>query len=228
MTKKLLNVSPKFDKPTEVCTLWNEKFLERCKTHNPPIITSLLGEDATPVMFMGNLEESDIIVFFDHGIESALIGHNKSKLITIKDADKLKGKKVFAMACLSAKELGVEAYHKGAKEYWGSLESLGFTMEDHELFGEVFVEGAYQRFCEDRPIEEVYQNMINHFEEQKSKTDNPWTKMWLQSNAEMWVVWYQDNIPLPIPEKGLWEKFISWLKKIFGLDVKIDPGMSLV
>jgi hypothetical protein len=227
-TTKLLNVAPKFDTPTEVSFEWNKDFVEKCSTHNPPsVITSLLESKAEPIGFKNQLKDHNVLVVFDHGTESAILGQNKSKLLTIKEAGLLKDKKVFAMACLTAKELGVEAYHRGCKEYWGAIEPLGFTLEDAHLFGEVFIEGATKRFCQDIPINEVYMSMIEHFNTQIAKTSNPWSKIWLQKNAEIWVVWYDDNEPERLAPKGLWRRFVEWFREGLELDIR-DTGFQLV
>ena len=229
-TTKLLNVAPRFDQPTEISYKWNQDFIEKytqCGNDCASEITNLLEHEAEPYRFKSKLRDHNVVVIFDHGIENALIGQNKSKLITVKEAGLLKGKRVFAMACLTAKGLGVEAYHKGCPEYWGAIEPLGFTLEDQHLFGEVFVEGATKRFCENVSIEEVYISMLEHFNAQIAKTSNPWSKMWLQKNAEIWVVWYEDNEPEKLPPKNMWTRFKGWFKELLQLDVR-DTGLQLI
>ena len=127
------------------------------------------------------------------------------------------------MACLSAKGLGKKAYEEGCPEYWGAMEAITFTIDDAHLFGEVYIDGAYARFGEGKSIEEVYNSMREHFLSQMEKTNNPWTKIWLQKDHDIWVVWHEGNPPEPNPEppqSSWWIRLWEWVKSLFGLDVK--------
>jgi len=219
MTEKILNVAPEFDTATEYSFSWNQDFLKKASEYNPePEITSLLKGDANKSRFKDELEDNDILIFFDHGNKDVLIGQNKVALLTSSDAHLLNGKKVYTMACLSAQELGKEAFKKGCLEYWGATESIGFTIEDQHLFGEVFVEGAYKRFIEGESIEDVMEQMKNHFTTQIGETKNPWTKIWLQKDSDIWVCWYAKNPPPEEKPLTWWEQFIKWLRRLIGLE----------
>ena len=219
MSEKILNVAPKFDTATEYSFEWNQDFLERSSHHNPePNITNLLEGEASKSRFREELEDNDILIFFDHGNTDVLIGQNRVALLTSSEAHLLNGKKVYTMACLSAKELGKEAFKQGCLEYWGATEPIGFTIDDQHLFGEVFVVGAYQRFIEGESIEEVMDQMKRLFTTQMEKTTNPWTKIWLQKDSDIWVCWNPNNPPEEEKPLSWWEKLIKWLKRLIGLE----------
>ena len=214
MSEKILVFAPKFDTATEYSYSWAEQFIDKIDDIPTLEYTTLLENTAIKSNFDQNMPYHDILVFFDHGIEDALIDQNVTRMVSTKTVGKLTGKKVFAMACLSALELGALAYHTGCLEYWGAVESIGFTLVDAHLFGEVFVEGAYQRFIEEKLIDEVMTNMKNHFDVQKTKTTNPWTKIWLERDKNMWVCWHAGNEPQKPKELTWWEKLIELIKEL--------------
>lgn len=214
MSDKLLVFAPRFDTATEYSYAWAEDFINKIKDDPSVDYESLLGSSATRDNFNSKMPYKDVLVFFDHGNKNCLFAQNAKRLIYRGNIGCLAGKKAFTMACLSALELGALAYHTGCTEYWGAVESIGFTLVDADLFGEVFVDGAYERYIEEKPITEVYDNMINHFDAQKEKTDNPWTKIWLEKDKDMWRCWYCDNPPEKPRDLNLWEKLIELIMEI--------------
>ena len=65
----------------------------------------------------------DVVIFACHGKETLLTGYNYQPVIKACENDHLLGgKKVDAISCLTAKELGVSAINKGALVYIGFLE----------------------------------------------------------------------------------------------------------
>jgi len=218
MTEKLLVVAPRFDTATEYSFDWAGDFLKIIEDNPNVEYSALLKDMATKRNFDQFMPLHDILIFFDHGIKDALIGQGLEKLVTNVTAGKFAGKKVFTMACLSALELGKYAYHSGCLEYWGATESIGFTLVDADLFGEVFVQGAYERFVLGLPIEEVMENMQNHFVEQMDKTTNPWTKVWLQKDKDMWVCWHEGNKPETPKAISLIQKIINAILNFLGIN----------
>ena len=207
---KILNVAPRFDDATNYSFEWNQAFLDKVADLGVDgKITMLLEDDAIKSKFREFIGEHDTLLFFDHGIDNRLVGQGGVTIVSTADAQYLDGKQVFAMACLSAKGLGPKAINEGAIEYWGAVESIGFTLEDAWLFGEVFIDGAYSRFIEKMSIDDVLQNMKDHFDLQKTKTDNPWTKVWLQKDKDMWIVLQEGDVPPP--EKSWLEKLWKWI-----------------
>ncbi len=227
---KILNFAPRFDTATEYSYEWNNNLL--AKFPSDENITSLLDLNATKSKYLNEIEDHDVFIFFDHGIDDGLIDQHRRKFLYLGNADTLKGKRVYTMACLSAKELGKKAYHEGCLEYWGATDAITFTIDDAHLFGEVFVDGAYARFGEGKSIEEVYKLMREHFISQKLRASNPWTKIWLQKDHDMWVVWHKGNPPPnPEPPKPWWVRLWKWLKDLIGLEPMeekwFDPIMCL-
>jgi hypothetical protein len=79
----------------------------------------------------------DLVVFYDHGDEESLIGADGGPCLDVDNAALLAGREVYTLACLSAKRLGVEAWRKGCKAYWGYVEEFGFTLDELDAFEEL-------------------------------------------------------------------------------------------
>jgi len=191
---KCLFVAPRSDEATEYSFSWASKLLT--KIGNSLNLIKLLQNDAVYFKMNQYINSVTSMIFFDHGNEECLVGQDGFAFMDMDDTSELKDKKVYTMACLSAKKFGAEAYNKGCKEYWGAVEAIGFTLEEADLFGDVYIEGAYKRFVENKSIEETYQSMQDHFDQQKTIAVNPWTKIWLQKDKDMWVVWHSGNPPI--------------------------------
>ena len=215
----MLGIAPRFDSATECSFSWFLKFLAEYNKSPPKPIKSLTENDAVRKNVLVELPNVESIIFFDHGMETALIGQDKNAVINTGDVQKLSGKKVYTMACLSAKVLGVEAYKNGCKEYWGAVESIGFTPQYADLFGEVYIQGAVGRFRDNIPIEENMKKMKDHFMANIEKTSDPWTKIWLQKDHDMWVCYHEGNPPSDQPEvpKSWLQIIIDFLNWLIGL-----------
>ncbi|GAF81863.1 unnamed protein product [marine sediment metagenome] len=216
---KILVFAPRFDTATEYSFEWGKDLIGKFSED----ITTLLEADATQRNYLKGIPGHDVFIFFDHGIDDGLIDQNMRKFVNMGNVDTLKDKRVYTMACLSAKVLGVKAYHEGCLEYWGATDAITFTIDDAHLFGEVFVDGAYARFGEGKSIDEVFQSMREHFILQKTKTNNPWTKIWLEKDRDMWIVWHAGNPPPePEPPKPWWVRLWEWLKDLLGFNAMED------
>jgi len=189
----MVNISPSYDSPTEYSRSWNQKLLETELGDNIDI--NLIGDDATRENFVSAIDGTPRVIHFGHGSENALIGQNSELIVDSGKALELKDKKVYTMSCLSAKVLGVEAYKRGCKEYWGAIEPIGFVPEEDELFGEVYNLGAYQRFYEKLPIKDVLKNMEDKFNENMDKAVDPWTRVWLRADRDSWRCWSDETPP---------------------------------
>jgi len=183
------------------------------------IVKSLTEEEATSPKFNEFIPSCDFLIFYDHGVEDGLIaqpdvmGGPASYLIHKSEAHKLKNKSVYTMACLSAKELGIEAYKEGCKEYWGAVEAIGFVPAEGHLFEEIYNMGVYQRFYEERTIEEVLANMKRKFNENIYLARNPWSRVWLRKDRDSWRCWSDQTPPTEEDTECFFRKLVV---KCFG------------
>lgn len=76
--------------------------------------------------------------FFNHGSRDVLWGNVNQPVIDLDNVGLLRGREVFASACLSGKVLGVEAYMKGCKAYFGYRDVVIYTSDVLDVFREAF------------------------------------------------------------------------------------------
>lgn len=206
-----LVVAPKFDPATEYSHAWAMRLL-----YEDGFKTDYLLDEfgATKDSFDVNwpILDPDVLIFYDHGNETGLIANPEEgsdrieHLLHISKVHKLKNKAVFAMACLSAKEFGLEAYKAGCNEYWGAVESIGFTPADEEMFGEVFNLGVVKRFQDGLSIKDTLKVMEEKFNENIDKATNPFTKTWLRKDRDMWRCWSDETPPTEEETKCFFRK----------------------
>lgn len=209
----MLDVAPRFDDATEYSFDWNESLVQDLSRHFPEM--ELLFKDyALRKNFEPSVPNHDIVIFYDHGNETSLIEQGgNGAILDLDNIDLVKGKAVYTMACLSAKELGVKAWQKGCLEYWGAKEVIGFTPDDHELFKECYNLGVIWRFVERQPIKTCLTAVKNRFTMNMDKTDDPWAKTWLRYDRDNWVCW-SDETP---PDDNISDCFFRRLSvRIFG------------
>ena len=219
----MVNISPSYDVPTEYSRGWNQKLLET--KLGDSVDVNLIGDDATRENFASAINDTGRVIHFGHGSKNALIGQNNEPIIDLDKVMELKDKKVYTMSCLSAKNLGIEAYKSGCKEYWGAIEPIGFVPEEHELFGEIYNMGAYQRFYEKRPIKEVLKNMEDKFNENIDKAEDPWTRVWLRADRDSWKCWSDETPP---PREMTDCMFRGLAVKLFGCTGWKIPNLSMI
>jgi len=145
---KALICRPKFDSATEYTFAFADEILEWCQQAGIEV-TELAEEDAVRPAVENALERfnPEIFVFYDHGDKDALIGQDGKAVIDIKNCDRLAGKEVFTLACLSAKDLGPEVWRKGGT-YWGYTEVVSFATDSLPEFQEAFNCGFHYRWLE--------------------------------------------------------------------------------
>jgi hypothetical protein len=65
---------------------------------------------------------------------------DEESIIDLSSLDRLARMHVYCMNCLSGKGLGTHAVSKGVLEYWGYVDSVAFTTEAIDAFGEAFID----------------------------------------------------------------------------------------
>jgi hypothetical protein len=131
----ILNIAPRFDDATEYSFRWNRRLMAEV----PGEKVELLEGDAVRAKVEEKLRslKPGLVVFYDHGDVDRLVGNDGAPCIDLDNASLLDGAEVYTMACLSARELGVEAWRRGCGAYWGYVEEFGFTVDDMEMFEEL-------------------------------------------------------------------------------------------
>lgn len=146
---KAVLVRPRFDEATQYTFGFAQEILELCQQAGIEVVELAEGDAVKEKVEEELRKGADTLIFYDHGNESALIGQDEQSVIDLGNCHYLSEKEVYTLACLSAKELGVEIWrHKG--KYWGYTEVVGFTTDALPEFKEasncgftyIFIEGA--------------------------------------------------------------------------------------
>jgi hypothetical protein len=141
-------VHPKFDDVTQYSDGWAQEIVDILKDKGL-LVADLGGREVTRAEVEEALDEHPeaYVGFWNHGNEDCLWGSKAEKVFDLQNSDRLAGKEVFTMACLSAKELGKEVWSKGGT-YWGYTEAFSFTTDSLVEFQEAANCGFHYRFLE--------------------------------------------------------------------------------
>ena len=193
MIGMLLEVAPCFEEVTEYSFRWSQRLYEELGEKH----VSCLREEAVRWNFEDYVEEYDpeLITFYDHGNEDALIGNDEKPLLDTKNAGILKGREMYTMACLSAKKLGAVAYRKGCRAYWGYTDPYSFTTTDEEIFGRLANMGLILKRKEHLSWEDCVSKVKDAYNEEIDRGGNPWTIIALVADRDCLVCWTDENQP---------------------------------
>ena len=144
---KAILVRPRFDEVTPYTFSFAAEILQWCQQAGFDVTDLAEGEAIRAIVEQKLTPDIDLFIHYDHGNEDALIGQDKEAVIDLKNAKLLANKEVYTLACLSAKSLGVEVWHRGGK-YWGYKEVVSFTTDALSAFQEAFNCGFCYRFIE--------------------------------------------------------------------------------
>jgi hypothetical protein len=125
---KVVLVRPRFDDATEYTFDFAQQILEWCQQAGIEVAELAEGDAVREKVEEQLRKGADALIFYDHGNESALIGQDEQPAIDLENCHWLNEKEVYTLACLSAKELGVEIWRRGGK-FWGYKEVYGFTTD---------------------------------------------------------------------------------------------------
>ena len=88
-----------------------------------------------------------MLVHYDHGDTTELLGDNAEPVIDLANVNLLSGHECYNMNCLSGKVLGAVAHNEhGCPAYWGYVEVVSFTTDALEEFKTALNYGFYKRF----------------------------------------------------------------------------------
>lgn len=147
---KAILVRPTFDDATQHTFAFAEEILEWCRQAGVDVVELAEGEAVKSRVEEELRKGADLFIFYDHGSEDALIGQDKQPVIDLSNCHWLAGKDVYTLACLSAKELGVEVWRQKGR-YWGYTEVVGFTTDALPEFQKSFNCGFAYLFIERVP-----------------------------------------------------------------------------
>ena len=125
--RKCFVISPLFDPASEFSYLWIESLMLPLSDHYRVVrmgghplhrkdIESTIAE-----------EDPDFIVFYDHGRKNRLRCSEREDAFDMRNVDMLSNRSIYTCACLSAVDLGKEAFKRGCDMYWGSRFPIMFS-----------------------------------------------------------------------------------------------------
>lgn len=144
---KAILIRPRFDEPTQCTFDFAAQILQWCRQANFDIVELAEGEAIRSRVEEELARGVDLFIHYDHGNEDALIGQDEKAVIDLKNCHLLAKIETYTLACLSAKNLGVEVWRKEGK-YWGYTEVVSFTTDSLPEFQEAFNCGFRYRFIE--------------------------------------------------------------------------------
>ena len=192
----LLEAAPCFEEITEYSLRWSQRLYEELDEKH----VSCLREEAVRKIFEDYVREYDpeLVTFYDHGTEGALIGNDEKPLLDSGNVGLLKGREMYTMACLSARKLGADAYRKGCRAYWGYTQSFTFTTPDEEIFSRLANMGLILKRKEGLSWEECVSRVKDAYKEKIEELrdgGNPWTIIALVTDRDCLVCWTDVNQP---------------------------------
>jgi hypothetical protein len=126
-----------FDSPTGYSFEWSREIKSLLEEKGYTVI-DISGRPLSRAEVEKALTENPnaLFVFYNHGNEDCLWASETEKAVDEGNVQLLASRECFTMACLSAKQLGVQAYKVGCLAYWGYVEVFSFSTEALDEFRE--------------------------------------------------------------------------------------------
>jgi len=153
-------------------------------------------------------------VHYGHGSEDAHWGSASYALIDLQNVDRLTGRDVYCMNCLSAKRLGVEAHRCGCTAYWGYIEVFSFSTECPDDFRD-FANCGLLCHLQGNPWSrcvELARELAATIAEKLINAGQYIAAILLQRNSDALRCW--DGEAPPTPEETWWNRFLRWLRDL--------------
>ena len=224
---KVLAIAPCFDTASDYSFKWYERLREAIK--DKVELQELLRDMAVRSAFETNVEtfNPDAIVFEDHGGEDCLCAQGgQDCVLSLDNVDKVAGKVIYTMACLSARTLGAQAYAQGCV-YVGYVEAFTFTTQDEQLFCQAANSGFIAYVEGETDWAKIKAVMVETFNRALEQTNDPWSQMWLQWDRDALRV-YASGVDVPGTRCILRKAAIALLGPKLGWRIRRRYGLSLV
>jgi hypothetical protein len=158
---KFILISTNHDEHTSISQKWYYKVLENISIGNKIIIkkTEFINDDAKKNVIINKLNEiskAKWFIHYGHGKYNAILGNDGVPIIDRWNLSNLKGMHVYCINCYSGQELGSHAIESGILEYWGYIDSLRWTSEINDIFGEIMNYGLIKAINEKKTLKEVF------------------------------------------------------------------------
>ena len=192
----LLNIAPCWEEITAYSLKWNKSLMAALTQ----VKAQLLGGEATRIKYMEAVKDPQIrtVVFYDHGSSQGLVEDGGAGyILDEKNLDTVKGKEVYTMCCLTAGDLGKEAYKRGTPIWWGYKDAFSFMAQAEEIYGRLANMGLLLVKNDGLSWRQDYEKVIEAFNEEikKAETGDPWVEITLINDRDALVCWATWNEP---------------------------------
>jgi hypothetical protein len=221
-------VAPKFDDVTAISWRWAERLRQAVEALGWSI-AELGGRPVsrTEVEDAVSRNPDASFVFYDHGSEDVLWGSESEAVVDLRNVEKLAGRVVYTMACLSAKKLGATAYTQYSCVYVGYIREFAFTPGDEGLFCEAANSGFIAYAKGESDWGKIKKIMVEAFNEAIAKAEDPWTRTWLTWDRDALRV-YAPNADQPEPTCPLRRLAVRLLGPRVGWRISRRHGLALL
>jgi hypothetical protein len=133
--KSILITRPDHDVVTHYLSVWYEDVLIEIRKKGLKVI-DLGQKNVSKLNFEKYMKkQSPRLVFLNgHGSESLVTGYNNEPIVSDSNVDLLKNTITYALACKSAKKLGVLAVKKGCSSFLGYKDNFCIITRKHKNF----------------------------------------------------------------------------------------------
>lgn len=189
----IFGIAPRFDEATQFSHKWFQELVKELSNEKWILLEE---DDATRKKVEETFDKyhPEIICFYDHGNEDGIVAQGgKEYVIDMTNIAKFKGRVIYTMACLSARDLGREHWRNGGI-FWGYTEVFSFTIKDEHLFMRCANIGLIARM-NGKTWDEALEIAKREFDKAIKEAKDVWTKVWLQHDRDALVCYTPTNPP---------------------------------
>jgi hypothetical protein len=187
---KCILIDPEFDDPTHYSHLWAQRLKRQIEAKGWQV-AEVGGRRVSRVEVEHALAENPEVpyIHMDHGSEDAHWGSEVEPVLDLANVDKVAGRIVYCMNCLSARKLGAVAYTNYSCIYVGYIEEFAFTTENEQYFCEAANSGFIAYANGESNWTRIKQIMIETFNKIVDAIADPWGKMWARWDRDSLRIW---------------------------------------
>ena len=166
----------------------------------------------------------------DHGTKDAVFGHDKKPVIDLNNVHLMKGRIFYNNNCSSGKYLGVEAYRKGCKVFWGYSDVFIYVTDNETLkyFNEV-VNLGLKYYLDGKSWEDAYKltkRRMNEIIDELLKMGKPLSAMCMRHDRDVLVCYTEKNPPKDLVKRPILTRLKIIFRKILMKIRKVKYRMS--
>lgn len=172
----IIAVAPKNDRATEDSQNWCAEALDSIEATDMEVYTTrIFNADAIKNdtnLAINKKPKAKWFIHYGHGNRDSILGNDGNFIINDSNLHILEGMHVYCCNCSSGAGLGRQAIDKGILEYWGFLDTIGWTTRSKDNFGDVVNYGIKKSFKEKKTLNEVVEDAREYGYEVAEQLEN--------------------------------------------------------